>query len=308
MAWRVARSLETLRAQFNQRYPNRSTASDGGIGDAAHATRDSDHNPWVGPARDGRMLVTARDFTHDPGSGMDIDRITDELAASRDPRIKYLIANGLILDSRPGNNPWKWMPYRGSNAHTKHFHLSVHSSIALADDARPWNLPSFGGTPAPAPAPTPAPAPIGDTDLTPEQDTLLRNIHHELLGSGGVPGRVDGWPTAVGKRTVVAMLVELTNALLGEQLSTYPGSKVKLSAVKAIRDDNGLLWQLPAMISAAGHTDPNEVAAALRPVITEAIGPIVEASVRDALGADNADQADAIVTALAARLAGGTAA
>ncbi|MGI8308783.1 hypothetical protein [Saccharopolyspora hattusasensis] len=145
MTWRVARSLETLREQLNTAFPGRSKASDGSIGDAALASRSSDHNPWhvVG----GIGVVTAGDFTHDLAHGMDIDRITDELAASRDPRIKYLIANGLILDSRPGNNPWKWMPYTGANPHRKHFHISVVAE--LCDDDRPWNLPSFNTTTAP---------------------------------------------------------------------------------------------------------------------------------------------------------------
>jgi hypothetical protein len=49
MAWRVARSLEVLLGQFNAACPGRSKASDGSIGDAAHATRDSDHKPWYGP-------------------------------------------------------------------------------------------------------------------------------------------------------------------------------------------------------------------------------------------------------------------
>lgn len=144
MTWRVARSLETLREQLNTAFPSRSKASDGSIGDAAHASRSSDHNPWH--AVGGIGVVTARDFTHDPTHGMDIDRITDELAASRDPRIKYLIANGLILDSRPGNDPWKWMPYTGANPHRKHFHISVVPE--LCDDDRPWNLPSFNTAPA----------------------------------------------------------------------------------------------------------------------------------------------------------------
>lgn len=147
MTWRVAKSLDKLLAQFNARYPNRSKVSDGGIGDAAHATRDSDHNPWF--SINGVGIVSARDFTHDPANGMDIDRLTDELAASRDPRIKYIIANGLILDSRPGNNPWTWTKYTGSNAHTKHFHLSVMPEYS--DDDRNWNLPSFGNVPTTEP-------------------------------------------------------------------------------------------------------------------------------------------------------------
>ncbi|MER7078124.1 MULTISPECIES: hypothetical protein [Bacteria] len=142
MAWRVARSLETLREQFNDAFPDRSTASDGGIGDAAHASRSSDHNPWH--TVDGIGVVTARDFTHDPAHGMDIDRLTDELAASRDPRIKYLIANGLIMDTRPGYSPWRWVPYRGANPHRKHFHISVNPHNC--DDDTPWNLPSFTNT------------------------------------------------------------------------------------------------------------------------------------------------------------------
>ena len=299
MAWRVANSLETLRAQFNQRYPDRSTASDGGIGDAEHASRDSDHNPWVGPARDGKMLVTARDFTHDPAHGMDIDRLTDELAASRDPRIKYLIANGWILDTRPQYSPWKWTRYGGTNAHTKHFHISVHSSIDLADDPRPWNLPSFGAIPAPAPHPTP------EVDaLTPEQERKLDAVLYELRGPAGPNGQIGGWGTEAGTHTVVGLLVQLVNGLLGPKPSRYPGSTVKVSAVDAIRDNNGVVFQLPALIAAAGKTDPAAVAEALRPVIAQAAGPVIRDAVADAIGADNDDQAEAIVTALAARLAG----
>jgi hypothetical protein len=161
--WRVARSITTLFDQFNRRYPDRSHASDGTIGDARHGT-DSDHYPWYPPPGGG--IVTAGDFTHDPAHGMDINRLTDELVATRDPRIKYVIANSLILDTRPQFNPWRWMPYHGSNPHNHHFHLSVMDS-SLCDDPRPWTLASFGGGPqqnaiekimsqAPCPPATPA--------------------------------------------------------------------------------------------------------------------------------------------------------
>jgi hypothetical protein len=139
--WRVATSLETLLDQINRAFPARNKASDGSIGDAGHQGRESDHNPWYGPG-----IVTARDFTHDPEHGLDIDKFTDELAASRDPRIKYIIANRLILDSRPGNQPWEWVPYNGDNPHTKHFHLSVMDNPSC-DDPAPWNLPSLQQAP-----------------------------------------------------------------------------------------------------------------------------------------------------------------
>lgn len=151
MAWRMARSLDVLLAQFNAARPDRSKASDGGIGDAAHASRSSDHNPWYGPG-----IVTARDFTHDPAHGMDGAAIVEQFRASRDGRVKYLIFNRRIMAGAGGPSPWSWRSYTGTNPHTKHFHVSVVGSPAC-DDGRPWQLPMFANVAAPpatAPAPT----------------------------------------------------------------------------------------------------------------------------------------------------------
>jgi hypothetical protein len=169
MAWRVARSLLTLRDQIDGRFPNRSRVSDGYIGDAAHATTDSDHNPWFGPG-----IVTAADWTHDPRAGFDIDRFTDELAASRDPRIKYIIANGWILDSRPPFSPWQWVRYYGSNPHTSHLHLSVMANSS-ADDTRRWNIPMLGGG-----GPAPQPQPGGGKPTPPGGYPFDRNGWHRF--------------------------------------------------------------------------------------------------------------------------------
>jgi hypothetical protein len=155
VSWRVARSLDVLLAQFNAACPTRSKVSDGAIGDAAHASRNSDHNPWYGPG-----IVTARDYTHDPASGMDMGRIRDQLLATRDNRIKYVISNGQIASGAGGPAPWVWRPYTGTNAHRHHLHLSVVAS-PLCDDTRPWSLALFGSSPA-APAPVPPnPGPAG---------------------------------------------------------------------------------------------------------------------------------------------------
>ncbi|MGH3940692.1 MAG: hypothetical protein ACRDTG_19060 [Pseudonocardiaceae bacterium] len=134
MTWRVARSLDVLLRQLNARFPNRSTASDGSIGDSAHSARASDHNPDAGG------VVRARDFTHDPAHGVDIDRFSDEIAASRDPRIKYCIANQLIMHGAVGPRPWQWTAYTGPNPHRTHMHLSVVAD-KRADDPTPWALP-----------------------------------------------------------------------------------------------------------------------------------------------------------------------
>lgn len=138
MPWRVAVSLDVLLNQLNTRAPGRSKVSDGSIGDAAHASRASDHNP------NAAGVVTARDYTHDPAGGLDCHWLADTLVRSGDPRIKYLIWNRRIYTPGIG-----WKPYTGPNPHTKHLHLSVHPG-ALGDQAQPWGL---DATPHPTPAP-----------------------------------------------------------------------------------------------------------------------------------------------------------
>lgn len=133
-ARRLARSLKTLRTQINAAAPNRSKASDGTIGDAAHASRSSDHNPWV---RDGGTgVVTALDITHDPARGVDAGILADSLIASRDRRIKYVIWNRRIASAT--TSPWTWRTYGGANPHTKHVHISVVPDRARYDDVAPW--------------------------------------------------------------------------------------------------------------------------------------------------------------------------
>jgi hypothetical protein len=135
MAWRVAKSLARLRDQLNAAYPNRSKASDGTIGDAAHAATVSDHNP------DQYGIVRAFDITHDPAHGVDGTRLAAALAKSRDPRIKYLIWNGRMLRAyeKPGIPAWTWSAYTGTDPHTNHVHLSVVAD-SRADDTRPWQI------------------------------------------------------------------------------------------------------------------------------------------------------------------------
>lgn len=179
--WRVAKSLEVLLSQWNAAHPDRSKTSDGSIGDAAHAARTSDHNPWVGPASDGKMIVTARDFTHDPAHGADADQLAAALVASRDPRIKYVIRNRRMCRSYPkvvdGRTyaAWEWAPYPGDNPHTKHVHVSVASVESLYDRTTQWKLsasPAGGTTGKP---------PQEVDEVTKEQADKLLALMTELL-------------------------------------------------------------------------------------------------------------------------------
>ncbi len=144
MAWRLAKSLETLRIQVNGKWPGRSKESDGTIGDEAHATRASDHNPWV---KDGAMgVVTAMDITHDPAHGLDSEQLAEALRRSKDARIKYVISIRKIASSETA--PWQWRPYTGKNPHNHHVHISVKSDKDDYDSTTSWPL---DGVAAPAP-------------------------------------------------------------------------------------------------------------------------------------------------------------
>jgi hypothetical protein len=136
MGWCVAKSLLRLREQINQMAPNRNKKSDGTVGDAAHASRNSDHNPWV---KDGNMgVVTALDITNDIANGCDAQKIVDALVSSRDPRIKYIIWNQKIVDSN--KQPWVWLKYTGQNPHTHHFHISVKSDKTFYNSIDSWRI------------------------------------------------------------------------------------------------------------------------------------------------------------------------
>jgi len=130
--WRLAKSLDVLRSQVNDRWPNRKKENDGTIGDAAHSARSSDHNP------NGAGVVCALDITNDPATGPDAGFLAETLRQSRDPRIKYLISNKRICSSQV--QPWVWRPYSGINDHTHHVHISVGPEAAKYDSIVPWTI------------------------------------------------------------------------------------------------------------------------------------------------------------------------
>lgn len=132
MGWRLAKSLEVLRAQVNAAAPKRSKVNDGTIGDTAHSARKSDHNP------NARGVVQALDITHDPKNGMDSYALAETLRKSEDGRIKYVISNGRIFSST--ESPWKWRKYSGANKHSVHVHISVSDKPAFYDNESKWDI------------------------------------------------------------------------------------------------------------------------------------------------------------------------
>ncbi len=161
MTWRLAKSLETLREQVNALAPHRSKDSDGSIGDEAHASRASDHNPYI---RDhGIGVVRAIDITHDPGGGLDSYALAEILRKNADRRIRYIISNRKIAN--PGQ---AWRKYSGSNPHDHHVHISVSEAKSLYDDTSPWTIDGV------AAAGTDIPVILADTASPKPQRPLLK--------------------------------------------------------------------------------------------------------------------------------------
>jgi murein L,D-transpeptidase YcbB/YkuD len=136
--WRLAGSLEQLLGEVDARWPGRDRSSDGSIGDAAHRSRVSDHNP------DAAGVVRALDVDDNDSTPAERgigDPIAGMIVARRDPRVKYVIYQGRILRSydRPGVAAWSWAPYTGANRHDRHLHVSVVADDR-ADDRSPWGV------------------------------------------------------------------------------------------------------------------------------------------------------------------------
>lgn len=139
MTWRVAASLIDFRSEVNARWPNRDHRSDGFLGDAAHATRESDHNPWVIDSK-GVGVVRAADTDVD---GIDAAWLAEHirrLGAAGDLRLNpggYVIFNGRIAGSHTG---WAWHVYTGPNPHRSHIHMSVSLRQSGYDSQSVWGI------------------------------------------------------------------------------------------------------------------------------------------------------------------------
>lgn len=141
MNWRLAGSLIQMRSELDTLFPKRDRTSDGAIGDAKHASRSSDHNPWVVDAK-GYPVVTAIDVDRDITQGITSRNLAEFLRQRQDPRIKYVISNAQMFSSYANGQrkTWEWGPYTGTNAHKEHMHISVVKDQSLYDSQAPWEV------------------------------------------------------------------------------------------------------------------------------------------------------------------------
>ena len=138
-AWRLARALIRLRNEMNTEYPGRDRASDGSIGDAAHAGRKSDHNP------NAAGVVRAHDFDDDIIATDDTVpfELAEHLRQLGLSGFRPLQNGGLIIYFArycSANTGWAWRPYDGINAHKSHLHVSVGRDADQYDNENPWRI------------------------------------------------------------------------------------------------------------------------------------------------------------------------
>ncbi|MEV6492406.1 hypothetical protein AB0M20_27855 [Actinoplanes sp. NPDC051633] len=146
-SWILVPCLVSLRNEFNALAPRRDKSSDGSIGDAAHASSSSDHNPDETGATpyedsDSRNEVHAIDVDKDlrkAGWSMQkaVEIIVTRHRSGQDNRLQNVIYNRYIW-----SRSWSWAArtYTGSNPHDKHAHFSARYTSTQENNTRAWGL------------------------------------------------------------------------------------------------------------------------------------------------------------------------
>jgi hypothetical protein len=141
MTWKLCKAGQQLRQQIDDSYPDRDRTSDGVIGNLAHQSTKSDHNP------DEQGWVRAWDCDADlfkGGKPAVMPDLADQirlLCKSRiEKRISYIIYDGRICSNILN---WKWRKYTGANKHKTHAHFSFKKEAD--NDGAFFKIPMLGG-------------------------------------------------------------------------------------------------------------------------------------------------------------------
>lgn len=130
MIWFLNRFLTSWRNAIGKKFPKRTKASDGTIGDARHQAESfSEHNPDKDGSVDAwDMDVNLLGSSNPTGSAAELAAIEQlKKAFQRLPESQLWIHNRQIANRDIGN--WARRPYRGVNPHDHHVHWQSRSSM-----------------------------------------------------------------------------------------------------------------------------------------------------------------------------------
>jgi hypothetical protein len=141
-SWQLVKGGVTLRDQVNARWATRDKASDGSVGNADHADRESDHNP------DANGWVHAIDIDEDlRGSKHDNVWLGDQLIAyarmrrGGSNRFKNIVYEDRVASGTYPETFWTW---RGSDYGHEH-HLHVSFTAAAEQGGQHYDIPILDG-------------------------------------------------------------------------------------------------------------------------------------------------------------------
>lgn len=146
-SWVLIPCLDQLFDEFDLIAPKRDKASDGKIGNTAHAQTSSDHNPdETGnvPIHDADKVneVHAIDVDNNLNAGdLTMEKVVQFLLgrcrSGAEKRLRYIIYNRRIWSASSG---WVQKTYTGASPHTEHAHFSASYTTALEASRASWQL------------------------------------------------------------------------------------------------------------------------------------------------------------------------
>ncbi|GLY95695.1 hypothetical protein [Actinoplanes sp. NBRC 103695] len=193
--WILVACLVSLRNEFNALAPDRDKSSDGSIGDEAHASSSSDHNPdetGATPYEDADSTNEVHAIDVDVNlrtSGWSMERAVQIIVGRHRVGVDDRLQN-VIYNRRVWSRSWGWTEreYTGSNPHDKHAHFSSRYTTGEESDTRPWGLlDEEDGMDAAEFFASAAKAARGDADATAGDRTNRNNAVQVLRFALGLP-------------------------------------------------------------------------------------------------------------------------
>lgn len=166
MAWVLTRGLNSWRGEINDVFPNRDKSSDGAVGDLAHQTGTSGHNPdrtgraeWKdGDSKDEVRAVDVDADLKNPKFSMEqlVQWVITLARAGAYVPFRYVIYKGRIWSRTDG---WKTRKYNGRNSHSMHAHFSGDYTQKADEWTGKLGLAAYVKKVTTPPPPKPAPKP-----------------------------------------------------------------------------------------------------------------------------------------------------